>query len=160
MAVSNLAEDRIPVIVGVGEFSDHPKELTEGLEPLALMIEALKRAEQDSGGKLLKDIDSLDIVNFLSWRYTAPEKQLSEKLGINPKHVYYGPVGGESPIRYIHEAAKRIARGESLVAAITGAESQGTATKAERAKVDLPSSPLIGTMTGTRWRPSSASLSR
>jgi acetyl-CoA C-acetyltransferase len=28
MAVSNQAEDRIPVIVGVGEFSDHPKELT------------------------------------------------------------------------------------------------------------------------------------
>jgi acetyl-CoA C-acetyltransferase len=142
MAASNQAEDRIPVIVGVGEFSDHPKELTEGLEPLALMIEALKRAEQDSGGKLLGDIDSLDIVNFLSWRYTAPEKQLSEKLGITPKHAYYGPVGGESPIRYIHEAAKRIARGESQVAAITGAESQGTATKAERAKLDLPWTPF------------------
>jgi acetyl-CoA C-acetyltransferase len=142
MAVSNQAEDRIPVIVGVGEFSDHPKELAEGLEPLALMIEALKRAEQDSGGKLLGDIDSLDIVNFLSWRYTAPEKQLSKKLGIAPKHAYYGPVGGESPIRYIHEAAKRIARGESHVAAITGAESQGTATKAERAKVDLPWTPF------------------
>lgn len=135
-------EDRIPVIVGVGEFSDHPKELTQGLEPLALMEEALRRAEQDSGGKLLKDIDSLDIVNFLSWRYTAPEKQLSKKLGIAPKHAYYGPVGGESPIRYIHEAAQRIARGEAQVAAITGAESQGTATKAERAKVELPWTPF------------------
>ena len=135
-------EDRIPVIVGVGEFSDHPKELTQGLEPLALMEEALKRAEQDSGGKLLKDIDCLDIINFLSWRYMTPEKQLSEKLGITPKHAYYGPVGGESPIRYIHEAAQRIARGESQVAAITGAESQGTATKAERAKVDLPWTPF------------------
>ncbi|WP_398465194.1 acetyl-CoA acetyltransferase [Tardiphaga sp.] len=135
-------EKRIPVIVGVGEFSDHPKELAQGLEPLDLMIEALKRAEQDAGGKLLKDIDSLDIVNFLSWRYIAPEKQLSERLGITPKHAYYGPVGGESPIRYIHEAAQRIARGESQVAAITGAESQGTATKAERAKVELPWTPF------------------
>jgi acetyl-CoA C-acetyltransferase len=135
-------EDRIPVIVGIGEFSDHPKELVQGLEPLDLMIEALKRAEQDAGGKLLADIDSLDIVNFLSWRYTAPEKQLSDKLGISPKHSYYGPVGGESPIRYIHEAAQRIARGESQVAAITGAESQGTATKAERAKIDLPWTPF------------------
>jgi acetyl-CoA C-acetyltransferase len=130
--------DRIPVIVGVGEFSDHPKELRDGLEPLALMERALQRAEQDAGGALLKDIDSLDIVNFLSWRYTAPEKQLSEKLGIAPKHAYYGPVGGESPIRYIHEAAKRIARGEASVAAIVGAESQGTATKAERGGVTLP----------------------
>src|SRR3954464_14522780 len=132
MAVSSQAEDRIPVIVGVGEFSDHPRELTEGLEPLALMIEALKRAEQDSGGKLLWDIDSLDIVNFLSWRYTAPEKQLSKKLGIAPKHAYYGPVGGESPIRYIHEAAKRIARGECSVAAVCGAEAQSTPPKGRR----------------------------
>ena len=142
-------EDRIPVIVGVGEFSDHPKELAEGLEPLALMIEALKRAEHDSGGKLLGDIDSLDIVNFLSWRYTAPEKQLSEKLGIAPKHAYYGPVGGESPIRYIHEAAKRIARGESQVAAITGASLangvQGRSTLARSALVAVPcdSAPVI-----------------
>jgi len=142
MATSTQTEDRIPVIVGVGEFSDHPKELTEGLEPLALMEHALKRAELDSGGKLLKDIDSLDIVNFLSWRYTAPEKLLSDKLGIAPKHAYYGPVGGESPIRYIHEAAQRIARGEASVAAIVGAESQGTATKAERANVTLPWTPF------------------
>src|SRR4051812_17258551 len=106
--MSIQAEDRIPVIVGVGEFSDHPGELDAGIEPLALMQKALQRAEQDSGGTLLGDIDSLDIVNFLSWRYTAPEKQLSKKLGITPAHAYYGPVGGESPIRYIHEAAKRI----------------------------------------------------
>ncbi|MDB5652574.1 MAG: hypothetical protein JWQ94_187 [Tardiphaga sp.] len=135
-------EARIPVIVGVGEFSDHPKELTAGLEPLALIEQALKRAEQDAGGKLLHEIDSLDIVNFLSWRYSNPAKQLSDKLGIAPKHAHYGPVGGESPIRFIHEAAKRIARGEATVAAICGAEAQSTATKAERAGVTLPWTPF------------------
>ncbi|MET0969660.1 MAG: acetyl-CoA acetyltransferase [Tardiphaga sp.] len=135
-------DNLIPVIVGVGEFSDHPKDLAQGLEPLALMERALRRAEHDAGAQLLADIDSLDIVNFLSWRYDAPEKQLSEKLGIAPKHAHYGPVGGESPIRYIHEAAQRIARGEARVAAIVGAESQGTATKAERAGVTLPWTPF------------------
>ena len=49
---------------------------------------------------------------------------------------YYGPVGGESPIRYLHEAAQRIARGECSVAAVCGAEAQSTATKAERAGID------------------------
>lgn len=134
--------DRIPVIVGVGEFSDHPKELTAGLEPLALIEQALQRAEQDAGGRLLHDIDSLDIVNFLSWRYSDPAKQLSDRLGIAPKHAHYGPVGGESPIRFIHEAGKRIARGEATVAAICGAEAQSTATKAERAGVTLPWTPF------------------
>ena len=141
MANPLQSEDRIPVIVGIGEIVDRPKEIAEGLEPLTLLVEALKRAEQDSGGKLLGEIASLDIVNFLSWRYRDPEKQLSDRLGIAPKHAYYGPVGGESPIRYLHEAAQRIARGCS-VAAVCGAEAQSTATKAERGGVNLPWTPF------------------
>jgi acetyl-CoA C-acetyltransferase len=137
-----LPDHRIPVIVGVGEIVDRPNEITEGLEPLALLVEALKRAEADSGGRLLSEIESLDIVNFLSWRYRDPEQQLSKRLGITPKHAYYGPVGGESPIRYLHEAAQRIARGECSVAAVCGAEAQSTATKAERARVTLPWTPF------------------
>ena len=91
---------------------------------------------------MLGEIGSLDIVNFLSWRYRDPEKLLADRLGIEPAHLYYGPVGGESPIRYLHEAAKRIARGECSVAAVCGAEAQSTATKAERAKIDLPWTPF------------------
>jgi acetyl-CoA C-acetyltransferase len=141
-AKSSVSDDRIPVIVGIGEISDHPANIADGLEPLALLEAALKRAEQDSGASLLRDIDSLDIVNFLSWRYQDPAAQLSAKLNIKPKHAYYGPVGGESPIRYLHEAAQRIARGESSVAAVCGAEAQSTATKAERAGVTLPWTPF------------------
>src|SRR5215467_8150558 len=135
-------EHLIPVIVGVGEIVDRPKEIAEGLEPLTLLEEACKRAEADAGAKLLHDVGSLDVVNFLSWRYRDPEKLLAERLGIKPAHCYYGPVGGESPIRYLHEAAQRIARGECEVAAVCGAEAQSTATKAERAKVDLPWTPF------------------
>src|SRR6266852_1678422 len=139
---SPLPDDRIPVIVGVGEIVDRPREISEGLEPLALLEGALKRAEAASGGKLLGKIQSLDIVNFLSWRYRDPEIQLSDRLGIKPTHAYYGPVGGESTIRYLHEAAQRIERGECSVAAVCGAEAQSTATKAERAGVDLPWTPF------------------
>ena len=136
MPTSPLPEDRIPVIVGVGEIVDRPKDIAAGLEPLALLVEALKRAEADSGAQWLAEIQSLDIVNFLSWRYQDPARQLSDRLGIKPAHAYYGPVGGESPIRYLHEAAQRIARGECSVAAVCGAEAQSTATKAERAGND------------------------
>src|SRR6202171_5898721 len=142
MSRSPIPDDRIPVIVGVGEIVDRPNEIAAGLEPLSLLVEALKRAEADSGGKLRGEIVSRDIVNFLSWRYRDPEIQLSQRLGITPRHAYYGPVGGESPIRYLHEAAQRIARGECSVAAVCGAEAQSTATKAERAKVDLPWTPF------------------
>lgn len=135
-------EDRIPVIVGIGEIVDRPKEIIEGLEPLDLLEQALRRAEGDAGAKLLGEVQSLDVVNFLSWRYRDPEKLLAQRLGASPAHCYYGPVGGESPIRFIHEAAKRIARGECSVAAVCGAEAQSTATKAERAGVKLPWTPF------------------
>jgi acetyl-CoA C-acetyltransferase len=142
MTGSPPPEDRIPVIVGVGEIVDRPADIAAGLEPLALLEAALRRAEQDSGANLLGAVESLDIVNFLSWRYQDPARQLSDRLGIAPAHAYYGPVGGESPIRYLHEAAQRIARGECSVAAICGAEAQSTATKAERAGLTLPWTPF------------------
>ena len=142
MASTSQSADRIPVIVGVGEIVDRPKEIADGLEPLALLEQALRRAEIDAGARLLSEVQSLDVVNFLSWRYRDPEKQLAQRLGISPAHCYYGPVGGESPIRYLHEAAQRIARGECAVAAVCGAEAQSTATKADRAKVALPWTPF------------------
>src|SRR3954449_5200250 len=137
-----LPEDRIPVIVGVGEIVDRPKDIAAGLEPLTLLEQAMRRAEADSGAKLLGELGSLDVVNFLSWRYRDPEKLLAERLGAKPAHCYYGPVGGESPVRYLHEAAKRIARGECSVAAVAGAEAQSTATKAERGGITLPWTPF------------------
>ena len=142
MPVARQSEHRIPVIVGVGEIVDRPKEITDGLEPLTLLEQALQRAEHDAGAKLLGEIGSLDVVNFLSWRYRDPEQQLARRLGIKPAHLYYGPVGGESPIRYLHEAAQRIARGECTVAAVCGAEAQSTATKAERAGITPPWTPF------------------
>jgi acetyl-CoA C-acetyltransferase len=137
-----LPDHLIPVIVGIGEIVDRPKEITQGLEPLTLLEQALRQAEADSGAKLLSQIGSLDVVSFLSWRYRDPEKLLAARLGAKPAHCYYGPVGGESPIRYLHEAAQRIARGECEVAAVCGAEAQSTATKAERAGVSLPWTPF------------------
>src|SRR5258708_11010560 len=140
-STSPVSDDRIPVIVGIGEIVDRPKEIVAGLEPLALLEGALKRAEADSGGKLLGEIQSLDIVSFLSWRYRDPEVQLSDRLGIKPKHRYYGPVGGESPIRCPYDAAQRIARGECCVAAVCGAQAHSVTANAQRASLQLPRTP-------------------
>src|ERR1700758_2534986 len=152
--MAGLSEHRIPVIVGAGEIVDRPKDLVEGLEPLALLEQALRRAEADAGAKLLGEIGSLDVVNFLSWRYRDPEKLLAKRLGIAPAHCYYGPVGGESPIRYLHEAAQRIARGECSVAAVCGAEAQSTAPASlcpgRRSRM-MSKSPSAAPRSRSRW---------
>ncbi len=48
----------------------------------------------------------------------------------------------KAPIRYLHEAALRIQRGESVVGAVCGAEAQSTVNKAEKAGVKLPWTPF------------------
>jgi acetyl-CoA C-acetyltransferase len=131
-----MVDDRIPVIVGIGEVTDRPADFMQGLEPLALMAQALQRANEDGGG-LLRTVDSLDVVNLVSWRYADAAQQLSDRIGIAPRRAVYGAVGGESPVRYLHEAALRIARGASEVAAIVGAEAQSTVIKAKKAGCEL-----------------------
>ena len=137
MSVQTSA-DRIPVIVGVGEAIDRPSDLSQALEPLALMAQALRAADADAGGGFLAKVGSLDVVNQLSWRYADPAAQLCARLDIAPARAVYGPVGGESPVRFLHEAAQRIARGEAQVAAVVGAEAQWSVNKARAAGIDLP----------------------
>lgn len=133
---------RLPVIVGIGEITDRPDDPACALEPLALMAEALKRAGLDAKADWINRIDSLDIVHQVSWRYERTAQRLCERLGIQPARAVYGVTGGESPIRYLHEAALRLHRGESQVAAVVGAEAQYAVNKAKALAIDLPWTPI------------------
>src|SRR5690606_1542311 len=135
-----LSPERIPVIAGIGEIADRPQDVAASLEPLALMAEAARRAGSDAHG-LLGAVDSIDIIALVSWRYDDVLARLCERLGIAPKRANYGTVGGESPVRYLHEAAQRIALGTSSVALIAGAEAQYAVNHAKRAGIDLPWTP-------------------
>ena len=139
-------DDRTPIIVGVGEITHRNKEPEAGLEPIELMARALRAAEEDAGAALLADIDSLDIVCEYSWPYTDATALLGERLGHLPARRVYGEAGGESPVRFIHEAALRIASGESRVAAITGAESRSTVDAAAKRGIDLGWTPRDDTV--------------
>ncbi|MFZ0269618.1 acetyl-CoA acetyltransferase [Caulobacter sp.] len=136
-----MSPERIPVIVGVGEALDRPTDLSKAQEPLALMEAALREADADAGGGFLAKIASLDVVNQLSWRYADAAGELCARLDIAPARAVYGPVGGESPVRFLHEAALRIARGEAQVCAVVGAEAQWSVNKARAAGIDLPWTP-------------------
>jgi hypothetical protein len=67
---------RTPVIIGVGEVLDRPSNLQVSKEPLRLMAEALRRADEDAGGGWLDRIESLDVVNSMTWGYTNLPAQL------------------------------------------------------------------------------------
>ena len=134
-----MDETRIPVLIGAGEVVDRPAEPRLALEPAALMAEALRRAAEDAGAPdLLASLDSLDIVNSVSWPYHDLPAALAARLGGAPRRLVYGPVGGESPVRFLHEAALRIARGESEVSAVVGGEATHAVAQARKAGIALP----------------------
>ncbi|MFT4253305.1 MAG: enoyl-CoA hydratase, partial [Caulobacter sp.] len=130
-----------PVIIGVGEAIDRPETLESSLEPVALMAKALQAAEADAGAPVLERLDSLDLVGLISWRYADPVSQLAQALGVDPARKTNASMGGETPIRLIHDAAVAIARGELKGAAIVGGEATHSATRARRDKTLPPWTP-------------------
>lgn len=133
---------RLPVIIGIGEYKERPATPDQGLEPLDMMAKALEIADKDCGGKALRQIDSLDVVMPMSWRYSDLADELSAKLDISPQRAVLGPSGGQTPLKYIHHAAKEIAEGRSSVAAIVGGEAQYTLVSAQRAGQMPPWTPF------------------
>ena len=153
--MAKLDADRQPVIVGVGEIKDRPSDPMQGLEPVALIEAALRHAEADAGARLLHQLDALDIVNVVSWRYADLPGLLSQRLGVKPSWQRHGEIGGQTPVQFIHEAAQRIARGESAVAAVCGAEASNTATWSRRTGATLPwtTQPEAATAAADGWLP-------
>ncbi|MGY2049666.1 acetyl-CoA acetyltransferase [Methylobacterium sp. JK268] len=127
---------RIPVIVGIGEVADRPDAPGRGPlgpEPATLMAEALRRADADAGGGFLGRLGSLDVINAVSWPYADLPGRVADLIGHRPARLAYGPVGGETPVRFLHEAAQRIARGEGEAAALCSGEAEHSAAAARRA---------------------------
>ncbi|KUR73764.1 acetyl-CoA acetyltransferase [Novosphingobium fuchskuhlense] len=121
--------ERIPVIIGVGQLNDRPASPELGLDPPGLMAAALRLAEADAGGNLLADLDSLAIVDQISFRHLGNLcAGVAGAIGANPPISYQSEAPhGDTPIRLLNEAANRIGAGEVRLAAVVGAEALRTA---------------------------------
>lgn len=152
-----------PVIVGIGEIIDRASDPAQAREPVVLMAEALRAAASDAAGAgaadLLAQAESLDLIGFITWRYENPVQLLCEKLGIAPARRTNASMGGETPIRLIHDAALRIARGEQQVAAIVGGEALHAMNRARKEKVALDWTPLAARERAVRFPSSRFELS-
>ena len=151
--------DNTPVIIGIGEVIDRPDALNDALEPVALMVKALQAADADGGGGLLKQIESIELIGLISWRYQDPVSLLCSQLGISPARKVNASMGGETPIRLLHEAAVRIAKGEITTAAIVGGESMHSMSKARKEGAKMRWTPIASREEAVRFPSSSFEMS-
>ena len=134
--------ERTPVIVAVGQVNDRPADPDEGLDPLALMVAALRAAEADAGPRagapLLADLDSLAVIDQISFRDMNPLcGRLAAAIGAAPAMFEQSDKPhGDTPIRMLNDAANRIGAGEAKLCAVVGAEALRTA--AQRAAKATP----------------------
>ncbi len=146
-------DETIPVVVGVGQTIDRPVGDDFGLDPQALLIQALEIADKDSGSQFLKQTDSIDIENITSRVYANISQDIIEKFKLTPTRSVYHDVSGDLPVKHLCEAANRIANGLSKVSVICGAESAWSARHARKFNVDLNT--WHGTAQGAAfWKPS------
>jgi acetyl-CoA C-acetyltransferase len=113
---------RVPVIVGIGELTDKPQDPGNGLEPLEILERCARLAEEDVGHRCLRSVDTLRVVNQISWRYADLPGLLARRLRMRSPETIYAPPGGESPVRMLVDAAVDIVAGDSDVALLCGAE--------------------------------------
>src|SRR5687768_3882188 len=123
---------RLPVVVGVAQVEQRSDDPSAAREPLALMEDALRAAAEDAGARgLLSRADALYVIRGI-WPYRNPAAVLAERLGNGACTTFGTPFGGNLVQASVHHAALRIARGESEIALLTGAETGRTQQRARK----------------------------
>ena len=129
----------IPVIIGVGQVNDRDEQnkASLSLDSLGLMEAALRAADLDAGGGWLGRLDSLGVVDQISYPQLGDvSAPLAQRVSASPRICYKsGYASGDSPLLLLNEAANRIGAGEIRVAAIVGGEALRTAARRAAAAV-------------------------
>jgi acetyl-CoA C-acetyltransferase len=132
-------DDRTPILIGAGQITQRDVQPEAVLEPVALMREAAQVAAADArltAGTLAR-LDTVAVVNLLSWSYANAPRLLAGMLNAAPRDEIYTTIGGNSPQSLVNATAARIARGEVELALLAGAEVMNGVKRARRAGVKL-----------------------
>jgi hypothetical protein len=122
-----------PIIIGVGDCINRSVRVEDALEPLDLILAALRNAFDDASGtgadQLIQQVNSLEVVLPWTWPYPDLPALLAERLGItkNVASVFSpttrelgGDLGGThsigAPIQVypLYENGYRAAKGQSI----------------------------------------------
>jgi acetyl-CoA C-acetyltransferase len=129
-------DPRTPVVVGAGQVLNHDVDDVESSEPARLIVEALRRAAEDSGAgqRLLRRADSVRCVPVIGWHYPDLAAIVAEDLGSVPREtVQSSPIGGEGPQLLVNDTARAIAAGQLDVALLGGGEAGASLRTAQLA---------------------------
>jgi acetyl-CoA C-acetyltransferase len=113
-----------PVLIGYGQVNQHDDN--PEVEPVDLMVAAARAAADP---RVLEAVDSVRVVNVLSWRYRDPGLLLAQRLRAKNAATRYTGVGGNVPQTLVNQACLDIQAGRTDTVLIAGAETWRTRTR-------------------------------
>jgi acetyl-CoA C-acetyltransferase len=117
-------DPRTPVLIGYGQVNQH-QERPE-VEPVDLMVEAARAAADP---RVLEAVDSVRVVNLLSWRYRDPGLLLAQRIRAHTASTRYTGIGGNVPQSLVNQACLDIQAGRADAVLIAGAETWRTRSR-------------------------------
>ena len=113
--------EHTPVLVGIGTATRQEQDFTRALEPMDLMLEAVRAAGLDSGSPLTLAGAQYIAVPRGRWTYSNPAGEIARVVGAAVATTVLSSVGVLQQT-LIGEACARIARGEAHTTLVIGAD--------------------------------------
>jgi acetyl-CoA C-acetyltransferase len=117
-------DPRTPVLVGYGQVNQRDER--PDVEPVDL-IEAAARAAADA--RVLEAVDSVRVVNLLSWRYRDPGLLVAQRIRAIKATTRYTGIGGNVPQSLVNQACLDIQQGRVDAVLLGGAETWRSRTR-------------------------------
>ena len=138
-----------PCLVGASQFVGREDNPEKALSPADMLAKVAADALADSGSKNVAGaVDTLAVIRLFAdssadafaspfGKYENLPWSVAQRIGADPAHLIYGPVGGNTPQMLVNVLAQRIWDGEASVCLIAGGEALRTQAKAQKAGLDL-----------------------
>ncbi|CRL29836.1 Thiolase-like [Penicillium camemberti] len=125
-----MAPHKVPIIIGVGEAKNPSRRTEDAIEPLHLMLQAIREAVSDacnsSSPAIISSIDSVKVVASSTWPYKDLPGLVCEGLGIKPSHTAYSELAGSASVQLIDDTARMIANEQIQVGVVVGGEAMAS----------------------------------
>jgi acetyl-CoA C-acetyltransferase len=128
-------DPRTPVLVGIGIVEQRQDDPGLALEPVALMIDAVRRAAADAGiAAQLHAIERVLVPQGL-WSYGDPGRMIADAIGATSANTVYAKLGVMQQT-LIDEACLGIGKGEFELAVVVGGEARYRGLRAQIAGIE------------------------
>ena len=138
-----MTNSRTPVLVGVGQVVYRSKDPADAKEPVEMMLDACRNAEQDTGTYLLQGVQSVRVIRGV-WNYQNPARYIAEQVGVPLAQTIGTLFGGNQVQAMVNKTAQEILAGDLDLVLITGAENGYSASKARKEGRTLAAKELAG----------------